>query len=300
MTRTAAEIETTILATLATQRTYKIYTLSDPQTHDIRYVGITVQELKKRLNRHVSAARKQSKYYVNAWIRQLLEQDLRPDINLVEVTNDLFRERYWIQYFRGQGARLTNLSDGCEGQVGMERSEETRQKISKAGETRCLDLTGSRFGRLTPHEIVSHRPVRWRCLCDCGKETVVPSISLRAGQTRSCGCLSRDLSAERTRSRTVHGQWQTSEYHTWVEMKAKCYNTAHLRYSKFGAIGIGVCERWQNSFPHFWADMGPRPEKHVLVRIDVTGDFSQENCMWVTKSQKVRQVLEQSKVRKIK
>lgn len=195
-------------------------------------MGITVQELKKRLNRHLSAVRKRTPYYVSAWIHQLLEQELRPSITLIETTDDPKRERYWIQHYRTQEARLTNLSEGCEGQIGMERSAETREKISKAGEKRCLDLKGHRFGRLTAQEIKQHRPVVWRCLCDCGQETYVPSITLRAGKTKSCGCLNRDLAAERTRSRAVHGQWQTSEYHTWIEMKAKCYNTTHLRYSK--------------------------------------------------------------------
>ena len=278
---------------------YKIYTLSDPRTGDIRYVGITKMELKKRLNRHVSSARKRAPYYVYAWIHKLLEQEKRPVIQLIETTDDLYRERFWIQHYRNLGAPLTNLSDGCEGQIGMVRSEETRQKISAAGQKRFLDLRGQKFGRLVPFEIVSHCPVRWRCLCDCGKETVVPSIALRAGQTKSCGCLNRDLAAERTRSRAVHGQWQTSEYHTWVEMKAKCYNTAHLRYAKFGAQGIGVCERWRESFPNFLADMGQRPEEYVLVRKDVTKDFSPENCEWVTKSQRTRRMYEEIQARKV-
>lgn len=29
---------------------------------------------------------------------------------------------------------------------------------------------------------------RWKCLCDCGKTTTVLGTSLRAGQTKSCGC----------------------------------------------------------------------------------------------------------------
>jgi GIY-YIG catalytic domain len=277
---------------------FQIYTLSDPRTGDIRYVGITRQELKKRLCRHLSAARKQTPYYVSAWIHQLLEQELRPVISLIETTDDPDRERYWIQHYRSLGARLTNLSEGCEGQIGMERSEETRQKIRQAGEKRYLDRRGQKFGRLSPLEVVGHNPVRWRCLCDCGQEVTVLSMSLGVGKTKSCGCLSRQLAAARTRSRAVHGQWQTSEYHTWVEMKAKCYNTTHLRYSKFGARGIGVCERWRESFPSFLADMGQRPEGYVLVRKNVTKDFSPENCEWVTKSQRTRRMYEQSQVRK--
>ena len=234
---------------------FQIYTLSDPRTEEVRYVGITKLELRKRLTRHVSLARRRPGYHVSSWIHQLLERKLRPVITLIETTDNPERERYWIQHYRSLGARLTNLSEGCEGQIGMERSEETCQKIRQAGEKRYLDRRGQKFGLLSPVEIVGHSPVRWRCLCDCGQEVTVLSVSLGAGKTKSCGCWSRQQAAARTRSRAVHGQWQTSEYRTWVEMKAKCYNTTHLRYPKFGAQGIGVCERWRESFPNFLADM---------------------------------------------
>lgn len=56
---------------------------------------------------------------------------------------------------------------------------------------RKLDLTGQRYGKLTvlgPAENVGGRTA-WRCLCDCGRETVTVTQRLRDGRTRSCGCL---------------------------------------------------------------------------------------------------------------
>lgn len=52
------------------------------------------------------------------------------------------------------------------------------------------DLTGRRFGMLT---VISREPTvkcyaYWRCLCDCGNETVTKASSLRTGNTTSCGC----------------------------------------------------------------------------------------------------------------
>lgn len=55
-----------------------------------------------------------------------------------------------------------------------------------------LDLTGQRYGQLTvlgPAENIGARTA-WRCLCDCGREAVVPTHRLRCGHTKSCGCLS--------------------------------------------------------------------------------------------------------------
>lgn len=56
---------------------------------------------------------------------------------------------------------------------------------------RKLDLTGQRYGHLNvlgPAENIGSRTA-WRCLCDCGKETVVLTHRLRCGHTKSCGCL---------------------------------------------------------------------------------------------------------------
>ncbi|MBD5083988.1 MAG: HNH endonuclease [Clostridiales bacterium] len=53
-----------------------------------------------------------------------------------------------------------------------------------------LDLTGQRYGCLTvlgSAENVGSRTA-WRCLCDCGQETVVKTHHLRCGHTKTCGC----------------------------------------------------------------------------------------------------------------
>lgn len=54
-----------------------------------------------------------------------------------------------------------------------------------------LDLTGQRYGHLTVLAPAENRGGRtaWRCLCDCGRETVVQSGRLRCGHTKSCGCM---------------------------------------------------------------------------------------------------------------
>ena len=61
----------------------------------------------------------------------------------------------------------------------------------------CLEehYEGIRFGRLTAIEQVedyidknNHHQQQWKCKCDCGKEIIVKSKSLRSGNTTSCGC----------------------------------------------------------------------------------------------------------------
>lgn len=48
------------------------------------------------------------------------------------------------------------------------------------------DLTGKKFGMLLPVEWI--RGGRWRCICDCGNETIVDTRNLISGHTSSCGC----------------------------------------------------------------------------------------------------------------
>lgn len=51
------------------------------------------------------------------------------------------------------------------------------------------DLTDKVFGRL---RVVSFQGRYSRCVCECGRTTLVLSTKLRNGRTRSCGCLQRE------------------------------------------------------------------------------------------------------------
>lgn len=61
-----------------------------------------------------------------------------------------------------------------------------------------IDLTGHRFGKLTavergPDHIAKcgNKYTRWKCVCDCGSETLVKIHHLQNGHTQSCGCIQR-------------------------------------------------------------------------------------------------------------
>lgn len=68
-------------------------------------------------------------------------------------------------------------------------------KLKRKGTTN-LKLKDKRFGRLIVLESLEervHGHVMWRCLCDCGVETIVRGGSLTSGNTNSCGCLSSKI-----------------------------------------------------------------------------------------------------------
>lgn len=54
---------------------------------------------------------------------------------------------------------------------------------------------GSRFTRLVVEREAS--PGIYVCKCDCGTVRQIPRNNLTSGNTKSCGCLNRELAAER-------------------------------------------------------------------------------------------------------
>lgn len=71
---------------------------------------------------------------------------------------------------------------------------------------KLIDLTGKKFNKLLVLERTENigKKVAWKCLCDCGNETIVEGYSLKTGKTKSCGCLrGNDLIGQKFNRLTV-------------------------------------------------------------------------------------------------
>lgn len=120
------------------------------------------------------------------------------------------------------------------------------------------DLTGQRFGRLV---VLSRGPsdghgARWHCICDCGTAKLAKAQRLTQGNTRSCGCLQRELnrarfdnpeSAARLRA-SMERSWENGKRRQAYEAKfgtkpakpprATAENVARRRFTKDAALDL--------------------------------------------------------------
>lgn len=123
--------------------------------------------------------------------------------------------------------------------------------LKLASERQRYDLTGQKFGRLTvvsyyghKENIKSHNNF-WVCKCDCGNESVVETVSLTSGGTKSCGCLLKnDLTGRIFGRLTVicKDEYWTKKYKcTTYKCQCQCGNVKYIRHTSLISGNIRSC-----------------------------------------------------------
>lgn len=143
-----------------------------------------------------------------------------------------------------------------------------------------IDIAGQRFGSWTVIERTEKKNNQnkrlWKCVCDCGAVKFLPSSILRSGGSKSCNHCKRNLAPLFLRKHS------NRLYHTWSEMKRRCKaETSNSRYYK--DKGVSYTSEWENfdTFAQWAINNGYAPGLEI-DRIDSDGDYTPDNCRWVT------------------
>lgn len=150
------------------------------------------------------------------------------------------------------------------------------------------DLTGIRFGRLIALYVVTKSPTMWKCQCDCGNTKIVYAGNLKRGSTKSCGCLSGELTAKRN---TKHGMVNSKEYLSWTCVKQRCYYPSNTNYRNYGGRGILMSEEYKEDFKSFLLEIGVYPEdgkRYTVDRIDNNLGYVKGNIRWAEDTTQAR------------
>lgn len=147
---------------------------------------------------------------------------------------------------------------------------------------RSQDITGKIFGRLTSVSYAGKDQwgmAYWNTDCSCGNKSLTSIGSLNSGNSKSCGCLSKELAGQRSRT---HGASKRGPLHktysSWLGIKDRCVNPSNKHFERYGGRGIKLCQGWFNSFEAFLNDMGVRPSKKSIDRKNNDGNYSCGKC----------------------
>lgn len=119
--------------------------------------------------------------------------------------------------------------------------------------------------------------------CKCGNEFITYIHSVRAGDTKSCGC----YQIEQTRkANTTHGMTDHLLFKTWTSIKTRCDNPVDDHYIYYGARGIDICKEWRDDFMNFYNHVIKLPHYkengRTLDRINNNDDYKPSNMRWAT------------------
>ncbi len=144
----------------------------------------------------------------------------------------------------------------------------------------------NQFGKWT---VIEADGRKWLCRCACGTERRVVRADLRSGKSTNCGCVRRvTMPAAHRKAVVTHGMEGTTEYQIWVDMRRRCHKPNRPDYKNYGGRGITVCDEWRESFEAFYRDMGPRPPGRTLDRLNNSGPYNKNNCVWATRKHQER------------
>lgn len=223
-----------------------IYTLLDPITKEVRYVGKTLNP-SQRFRKHLIRKENNHKH---SWVKSLIDKGIKPEMVIIErLTVETDREwqlveRWWIQRLKDAGCRLTNLNDGGIG--GIRPCEETRKKMSDAhkgkspSEEARAKISAYHTGRPKSEETrkkFSQRMIGWNPSCGTRQKM---AENARRGMTpdriKKLKAASKTPESLDKMSTSLREFWKTDEGREINLMRAKKISKPVAQFSTDGEV----------------------------------------------------------------
>ncbi len=98
------------------------------------------------------------------------------------------------------------------------------------------------------------------------------------------------IDQEKKGAKRVQCNSKTKLYNRWRSMKGRCSIEKLAGYKYYGGKGVTVCKEWEESFLVFkkWALKNGYRDDLQLDRTDNNGNYSPENCRFVTQKTNMR------------
>lgn len=150
---------------------------------------------------------------------------------------------------------------------------------------RVLGLEGQTFSLLTVIERAPDRATKtqWKCLCQCGNETLALGTELRNGKRKSCGCL-LSRRGSRRHDWKGHGEISAMRWHQFKSGASKRNLTFDLTIEEAWELFLRQDRKCPITGRDIYFGCSNRENPTAsLDRIDSRGNYTLDNVQWVHK-----------------